>query len=57
MPDLLNYWLSGRKACEFTMATTTQCYDPRDARGRSRCSTRWAFLHTFSRKSCNPVPC
>ena len=29
MPDLLNYWLSGRKVCEFTMATTTQCYDPR----------------------------
>jgi rhamnulokinase len=28
-PDLLNYWLSGRKTCEFTMATTTQCYDPR----------------------------
>jgi rhamnulokinase len=28
-PDLLNYWLSGRKVCEFTMATTTQCYDPR----------------------------
>jgi rhamnulokinase len=28
-PDLLNYWLTGRKACEFTMATTTQCYDPR----------------------------
>ncbi len=30
MPDLLNYWLSGRKVCEFTMATTTQCYDPRE---------------------------
>jgi rhamnulokinase len=29
MPDLLNYWLSGQKVCEFTMATTTQCYDPR----------------------------
>jgi rhamnulokinase len=29
MPDLLNYWLSGRKACEFTLATTTQCYNPR----------------------------
>ncbi len=29
MPDLLNYWLSGRKVCEFTMATTTQCFDPR----------------------------
>ncbi len=28
-PDMLNYWLCGRKACEFTMATTTQCYDPR----------------------------
>lgn len=30
IPDLLNYWLSGRAVCEFTMATTTQCYDPRE---------------------------
>ena len=29
MPDLLNYWLTGRKGCEFTNATTTQCFDPR----------------------------
>lgn len=29
MPDLLNYWLTGRAVCEFTNATTTQCYDPR----------------------------
>jgi rhamnulokinase len=29
MPDLLNYWLTGRKLCEFSSATTTQCYDPR----------------------------
>lgn len=29
MPDLFNFWLSGRKANEFTIATTTQCYDPR----------------------------
>lgn len=29
IPDLLNYWLTGRKVCEFTNATTTQCYDPR----------------------------
>lgn len=29
MPDLLNFWLSGRKVNEFTIATTTQCYDPR----------------------------
>jgi rhamnulokinase len=29
MPDLLNYWLTGRKVCEFSNATTTQCYDTR----------------------------
>ena len=28
MPDLFNFWLCGRKASEFTIATTTQCYDP-----------------------------
>jgi rhamnulokinase len=28
IPDLLNYWLTGRKNCEFTNATTTQCYNP-----------------------------
>src|SRR5438093_251464 len=29
MPDLLNFWLCGRTACEFTDATTSQCVDPR----------------------------
>lgn len=29
MPDLFNYWLTERKVCELTNATTTQCYDPR----------------------------
>jgi rhamnulokinase len=29
MPDLLNYWLTGEKVSEFSIATTTQCYDPR----------------------------
>jgi rhamnulokinase len=29
MPDLFNYWLTGREVCEFSIATTTQCYDPR----------------------------
>ena len=29
MPDLFNFWLSGYKANEFTITTTTQCYDPR----------------------------
>lgn len=29
MPDLFNYWLTGAKICEFSNATTTQCFDPR----------------------------
>src|SRR5712692_6233633 len=29
IPDLLTFWLSGTVVCEFTNATTTQCYDPR----------------------------
>jgi len=28
IPDLFHYWLSGVAVCEFTNATTTQCYDP-----------------------------
>lgn len=35
MPDLFHYWFTGEQACEFTDATTSQCYDPR--RGQ------WAF--------------
>lgn len=31
IPDLLNFWLTGERACEFTIATTTQCYNPRRA--------------------------
>lgn len=30
IPDLLNFWLSGVKVCEFTNATTTQMYDQRE---------------------------
>lgn len=29
IPDLFNYWLTGRKACEFTDVTTTQFYNAR----------------------------
>lgn len=29
MPDLFHYWLTGEKACEFSIATTSMCYDPR----------------------------
>jgi rhamnulokinase len=28
VPDLLHYWLSGTRSCEFTNATTTACLDP-----------------------------
>ncbi len=28
LPDLFNFWLCGEKASEFTIATTTQCFDP-----------------------------
>ena len=28
MPDLLNFWLTGRKVNEFTIATTSQAYSP-----------------------------
>lgn len=27
MPDLFNYWFTGQKACEYTDASTSQCYD------------------------------
>jgi rhamnulokinase len=30
IPDLFNYWLCGKISSEFTLATTTQCYDPRN---------------------------
>src|SRR6185436_2792934 len=29
IPDVLNYWLTGEKVCEFTNATTTQLFNPR----------------------------
>lgn len=35
MPDLFHYWFTGRKACEFTDASTSQCYDAN--------SGRWAY--------------
>ncbi|HZP84314.1 MAG TPA: rhamnulokinase family protein [Chthonomonadaceae bacterium] len=28
MPDLLNFWFTGQKSTEFSIATTTQFYDP-----------------------------
>lgn len=39
MPDLFNFWLTARKANEFTIATTTQCYNPREKRWASELLT------------------
>jgi rhamnulokinase len=27
VPDLLNFWFTGKKVCEYTNATTTQMYN------------------------------
>lgn len=35
IPDLFHFWLSGVQACEFTIATTTQCYDSEEK--------KWAY--------------
>ena len=43
MPDLFNYWLTGQIQSEFSIATTTQCYDPRRQAWSSRCCKRWAY--------------
>ncbi len=40
IPDLLNYWLTGRIACEYTNATTTQFVDPRTRTWASELLTR-----------------
>lgn len=41
IPDLLNYWLSGRTVSEFTNATTTQCLNPH------RCEWATTLLETL----------
>jgi len=35
LPDLFHFWLSGQKASEFTIASTSQCYNPH--------TRNWAF--------------
>lgn len=35
MPDLFHYWFTGERTCEYTDATTSQCYDSR--------SGNWAY--------------
>ena len=40
-PDLFNYWLCGRAVNEFTIATTSQCLDPRTG------GWAWPVIETF----------
>ncbi len=42
LPDLFHYWLSGERACEYTDATTTQCYNQRAQ------DWAWDLLEKFS---------
>ena len=48
MPDLLHFWLTGRKACEYTIATTTQLYDSR--------AKDWSWPMASRRKTPTWVP-
>ena len=41
-PDLLNYWLTGVKVCEFSNATTTQLFNPRTG------NWAWELLDAFA---------
>jgi rhamnulokinase len=41
IPDLFNYWLSGKIINEFTNATTTQCFNP------LMCDWAWSLLETL----------
>jgi rhamnulokinase len=48
LPDLFNYWLSGEITNEFTNATTTQCFDPRNRNWASGLLDRFGIpLHLF----------
>jgi sugar (pentulose or hexulose) kinase len=51
MPDLFNYRLCGRQACEFTIATTTHVSTPENGRGPPACSKVSASRPAFSRRS------
>ena len=46
MPDLFNYWMTGVAACERTIASTSQFYNP--------CSGGWATDLLDSASACPP---
>ena len=39
IPDLFNFWLTGQKVNEYTISTTTQCYNAREKRWASELLT------------------
>jgi rhamnulokinase len=43
MPDLFNFWFTGRKCNEFSNATTTQAYDPRAGKWAKDLITRFGL--------------
>lgn len=57
VPDLLHFWLSGRRATERTNASTTQLYDPREDAWSAPVITAFGLPQSFSRISFPRVPC
>ena len=55
IPDLFNHFFTGEKVAEFSIATTSQMYDPRKKTGPARClrgssCPRIFFLRSFLRE-------
>jgi rhamnulokinase len=46
-PGLLNYWLTGRKVCEFCIVTTSQCYDPREGGLGQTAARKAEYSHAY----------
>ena len=54
MPDLFNYWLTGEKVGEFSIASTSQCYDPRKGDWARDMLTRLGIPHKIMPKIVAP---
>ena len=57
MPDLLNFWLTGQKVSERTIASTSQMLDPIRPAWATGCSTGWASRRTTCRPSSRRARC
>jgi rhamnulokinase len=47
VPDLLNFWFTGAKVCEFSNATTTQFFDPRKGNWSTELLDKLGIPHDF----------